>query len=45
MREIKFDYIWKRPDRYYGPYSPSDTKFKHTVCSLKVIENAEELVK
>ena len=39
MREIKFNYIWERPSRYYGPYSPTDIKFKHTYMTLDELES------
>lgn len=41
IREPKFRYVWERPKRYYGPYSPSDVRYKYTYLSLSEIEEGK----
>ena len=40
-QKYTFKYTWKRPDKYYGTYSPSDAKYKTTIVTLSDLENGK----
>lgn len=44
MKDIKFKFVYTRPDKYYGPYAASDVKYKFLIVDLNKAEKCWDTV-